>query len=496
MKKSIIKKAAVSITAIAIAAGTAYYLLREEILYRVWQPIITEYQFTPVGNPFLDYKMTGKFMSPDGQAVNVPGYYDGDNKWMIKFTPDKEGVWTYTVSMQHGSGIAIDYPEVVQSLSGEISSSVTVNNGCVITGDLIMMPGSSLSISPGAVIFIKNSAKITSKGGSLNTANAKFVPYGQEVGFHGHISTFNVWPADGDGFREAGRIVVDGRYFKTVGNNKRWLKGGSDGPENFLAHPNREQMIDELSSLKANSLYILLNSIGGDGDDVWSFASYTDRIHYDTTKLKTWDVLFTLMQQKGIACCFVLAESEAANKLSLNAWQRKLYFREMAARFSYHPGLFWNLCEEYDQHQYPLSPTTIETWSQQLRSFDAYKHPIGVHNWQEDAFVPFYTSSYIDWFSVQYRGENYFDWITALKQHTTKPISLDETHHVSKEPMTGCIKYDWLWICSPEYIRDEVIKPAYAAGAAGVEIITEEILGTSSFMPYATVFGYLYDARN
>jgi hypothetical protein len=49
---------------------------------------------------------------------------------------------------------------------------------------------------------------------------------------------------------------------------------------------------------------------------------------------------------------FVLNEAEAQNKRELDhgelGVERKLYYRELIARFGHHPALEWNLCEEYN----------------------------------------------------------------------------------------------------------------------------------------------------
>ena len=34
------------------------------------------------------------FTSPDGRAMIVPGFWDGEASWKIRFTPSEEGLWT------------------------------------------------------------------------------------------------------------------------------------------------------------------------------------------------------------------------------------------------------------------------------------------------------------------------------------------------------------------------------------------------------------------
>jgi len=46
------------------------------------------------GNPFIDNQLTATFTLKDKQ-VTVPGFYDGDGIYRIRFSPDELGKWTY-----------------------------------------------------------------------------------------------------------------------------------------------------------------------------------------------------------------------------------------------------------------------------------------------------------------------------------------------------------------------------------------------------------------
>ncbi len=48
---------------------------------------------TAVGNPF-EVKLTGEFTGPEGARLSVPGFYDGDGKWKIRFSPTQLGEWS------------------------------------------------------------------------------------------------------------------------------------------------------------------------------------------------------------------------------------------------------------------------------------------------------------------------------------------------------------------------------------------------------------------
>jgi len=52
----------------------------------------------PYANPFVDVAVDGVFTSPSGKALAIPGFYDGENTWRIRFNPGEVGRWTYRFS--------------------------------------------------------------------------------------------------------------------------------------------------------------------------------------------------------------------------------------------------------------------------------------------------------------------------------------------------------------------------------------------------------------
>jgi hypothetical protein len=47
-------------------------------------------------DPFRDVELLLELRSPDGNKLLHYGFYDGENIWKIRFSPDKKGVWTYS----------------------------------------------------------------------------------------------------------------------------------------------------------------------------------------------------------------------------------------------------------------------------------------------------------------------------------------------------------------------------------------------------------------
>ena len=46
------------------------------------------------GNPFLDVRLSAVFNN-GSRSIEVPGFYDGDGVYRIRFMPDQQGVWHY-----------------------------------------------------------------------------------------------------------------------------------------------------------------------------------------------------------------------------------------------------------------------------------------------------------------------------------------------------------------------------------------------------------------
>ncbi len=68
------------------------------------------------GNPFTEAKITAEF-SIDGRKVKVYGFYNGDDEYVVRFMPDTEGMWGYTVKSN------------VEKIDGNVGSFECVSAG-------------------------------------------------------------------------------------------------------------------------------------------------------------------------------------------------------------------------------------------------------------------------------------------------------------------------------------------------------------------------------
>ena len=355
-----------------------------------WHRITITFDGPQVGetdamNPFLDYRLWITFThSGTGKVYVVPGFFaaDGDaantgadsgDKWRVHFTPDETGTWQYTADF---------------------------------------ITGTEVSISTDAV--------------PAGSSSAGF--------FDGNSGNFSVAATDktGDDFRAKGRLeYIDQHFLQFAETGDYFIKNGIDSPENFLAYDEFDGTYDAgdkgcvsgelflhsypvhvadwnsgdptwgsgngkgiigaanyIAATHGNSIYMItFNSGGGDGCDVWPWTSDTERYRFDVSKLDQWEIVFRHLQKKGIQLHLVLAERENRTDLenSLGV-QRKLYYRELSARFSHHPVLQWNIGEEHN-----ISNTRRRDYAQYIRDVDPYDHPIAIHSTSTDP-IDFYVT--------------------------------------------------------------------------------------------------------
>jgi hypothetical protein len=139
-----------------------------------------------------------------------------------------------------------------------------------------------------------------------------------------------------------------------------------------------------LASKGMRSVYFLTNNIKGDGKDVWPYADPDDFTRFDVSKLAQWEILFDHMQSKGLLLQMVLQETENETMLDGGdtGLRRKLYLREMVARFSHHLGLNWNLGEENGPAPFtPIAQNDAQrrAMTDYLTNTDPYDHPVMLH---------------------------------------------------------------------------------------------------------------------
>jgi hypothetical protein len=334
-----------------------------------------------VPNPFTDYNFTVTFTHESGSpSYQVPGYFAADGnagetsatsgtKWRAHLSPDKPGKWNYVVAFTQGKDAALD--------------------------------GGGAALKP----------------------------------FDGVKGSFSIAKTDKTGrdFRGKGRLDYVGKhYLQFAGSKEYFLKAGADAPETFLAYADFDNTIalkknvplktwsahlrdwqagdptwkngngkaiigaiNYLAGKGANSFSFLTYNAGGDGDNVWPFVQRDDKLHYDCSKLDQWQIVFDHGQKLGLYLHFKTQETEnddlkgpgAAQSLDAGNLgpQRKLYYRELVARFGYELALNWNFGEENTQ-----TPEQQRAEIAYMAGIDPYQHPRVIHTFpnEQDKVYP------------------------------------------------------------------------------------------------------------
>ena len=334
-------------------------------------------------NPFLDYRLTVRFAHESGvPAYDVPGYFAADGRagetsaeegarWRAHVSPDAPGRWTWRVSFVRGARAAVDPAAAVEPVAG----------------------------------------------------------------LDGLSGTFEVQPTDKSGrdFRARGRLqYVGGHYLRFAGSRDYFLKAGADAPETLLAYADFDGTVatkkegplktwaphvgdwrpgdptwkggrgkglvgalDYLASRGVNAFSFLTYNAGGDGDNVWPFVERNAKLHYDCSKLDQWQVVFDHAQAQGLFLHFKTQETENDDQRLTHertpgavpealdggavGVERRLYYRELVARFAYLLALNWNLGEENTQ-----TPDEQRAMAAAFHELDPYDHLVVIHTHPQD----------------------------------------------------------------------------------------------------------------
>ena len=327
---------------------------------------------------FNDYRLNVTFISPSGKEFLVPGYFAADgnasetsadrgNQWRVHINPQEIGNWTYSTSFRTGNNVAID-----------------------------------LNANAGSVV-----------------ANS----------FDGSTGSFNVIATDKSGvdFRGKGKLQYVGEHFLQFTNQEFFLKVAANSPEVFLQYNDFDNtdsdrsyaqhandwrngdpewknnqgteiigVVNYLSDIGINENYFLTMNIEGDGREAFPYVDDNQPNVFDVSKLAQWQIVFDHMMSQGVMAHFVLNETENENWFESTsnltasdsfADTRKLYYREMVARFGYLNAVTWNIGEENGwqgnrDNDFGDENTTEQriAFAQYLDDINPYADHIVIHN--------------------------------------------------------------------------------------------------------------------
>ncbi len=327
-------------------------------------------------NPFMNYRMDVTFTNPgNNKSYVVPGYFalDGTgaestatsgNQFHALFRPDESGIWKYRVSFRTGANVAVG-----------TTSSGTATGFDNYNGTFNVGAGSNASlgaIANGRLIDFRNGYL----GTHLNNKATVKLGAGSPEDFMGYSGFDNALSTTSN----PGSTSYSAHLNDWQSGDPQW-KGGK-GKEII-------GLVNYLASTGSNALYIILQTIGGDGKNVSPFlGQYTSstvvKNRYDVSKLAQWYTVFEHANKKGIILNFFLHDDNKENKDLLGSTtsdDRKLYFREMVARFgSSLPLIQWTLSEEYNKDQ-GFSSSEVNQLAAIMTGLDPFGNtPMSVHS--------------------------------------------------------------------------------------------------------------------
>jgi hypothetical protein len=206
-----------------------------------------------------------------------------------------------------------------------------------------------------------------------------------------------------------------------------------------------------------NAFSFLTLNIDGDDENVFPYISDTpqDRLRMDVSKLAQWEIVFEHADTMGMYLHFKMAEQE--NALLLDGGflgnERKLYYRELIARFGHHLALNWNLSEEIEN-----SVDQIKTYADYVKEVDPYNHIVVFHTRpNSDLYSDFLGFPSIDGASLQNNPDSVFEatlnWVSQSASTGKKWVvandeqnpALDGVLPDSEDPEHNDIRINVLW---------------------------------------------------
>jgi len=125
-----------------------------------------------------------------------------------------------------------------------------------------------------------------------------------------------------------------------------------------------------------NVFSFLTMNIKGDDGNVYPYLNSTDFTRIDVSKVDQWEIVMEHGQEMGMYLHVKMEERE--NDRLLNGGdlgiERKLYCRELIARFSHHLALNWNIGEENT-----MTDKQRKDMGRYINALDPYKHNLVIH---------------------------------------------------------------------------------------------------------------------
>ncbi|MFT5688226.1 MAG: hypothetical protein ACI8PQ_001063 [Planctomycetota bacterium] len=350
---------------------------------RKWFPLTVDFNHsatlseTSGVNPFLDLRLEVHFVHLATATVHrVPGFFaaDGDaansgaqggQVWRARFAPEFSGTWHYIAFFRSGTDVAISAVHLAGTAASFDGDSGTVFVQAVDPNAIGFRNQGRLEYVGTHHRHFSQTGEAFLKTGTDSPENLlAYYEFDGTQDFGGAPNALDGAPYS-DGLHHFDAHLAD---YTSLGGGPTWSGGKGKrliGALNYLADSG------------VNSIYFLTyNTDGGDGQEVFPWTAPQNKLRFDVSKLAQWALVFEHAQELGLHLHIVLQEVENEGVLDAGSLgrERKLYYRELVARFGHELALTWNIGEEFGG-----TSSEVMDFADELRALDTWDHPIKVH---------------------------------------------------------------------------------------------------------------------
>ncbi len=312
----------------------------------------------------LDVEFGAVFSQENGKRLNIPAFYNGDNTWVLRFSPSETGEWTFRTWSSE------------RSLAGK-------------TGTVSVLPSGKEDEHGPLVISKKNPQKFEYADGTpvylmtfeidwlfaLDHDNPADIPKTRQIVSHIKENGFNQ--------------VVMNVYAYDAG----WGERESIRPEHNFAKP-----------------------------DVFPFGGSNETPDYTTLNIDFFRhldrVIAHLDDQEILAHLMIYVWNKKVNWPEPGSKADNMYFDYVVKRYQAFPNLIWDISKEalaYGRDDMGYISQRID----RLRKLDAYGRLLSVHDYAYCNAFP----EKVDFISIQNWSPNIYDIMRDVKEkHSGKPI--------------------------------------------------------------------------
>ena len=351
-----------------------------------WEIICTGHKDN---NPFVDYKIQGMFTGKN-ESKTVEGFYDGSGKYIVRFMPSFEGVYSFQIS---GS-----FAEETYAGTFEVTPASGKNHGPV------------------------------------RVANTYHFAYEDGTPYYSVGTTCYVWELQSDELQKQTIETLKNSAFNKI-RFCIFPKHYDYNLKEPRSYPYEGTPCD--SSILTKENFHLYN--GKAEGNKWDFSRFNpNHFHHIEECIK---------QLRDISIEADLIVMHPYDRWGFSMMSREedeLYWNYVIARFSAYRNVWWSLANEYDL----MPQKSLQDWENYARILcekDLYTHLRSIHNCRSfyDHSRPWITHCSIQRQDVYKTAE----FVTEWRERYKKPIVIDEIAY------EGNIQHGWGNISGRELIR-------------------------------------------